>query len=516
MNESPLASVESVTHQAWFRLWIIGTGALLAVLELSLLVGCQRSIDASAELDRRQRAHQSSLVEKLFDNALGLLDDPEQITSRELLADVVNRLNQWVESREHLPDWRRDPLLATLPEALQKSAAIQSLDQLKFISGDGWALQEAQWLRDTARHVAQGHKTDADKALALLDWTTRNIALLDESTTDRPPRLAWEVLIHGRGTLAERVWIFLLLARQQGLSAVVLLPESQREAPRQVGIFLDGQLALFDVALGLPLRRADGQGFATLADVAANAELLRQWSLDDHPYPIEAAELQQLTLGVESSPQYFAERFRHVELRLSGEQRMVLSADAAGCAAQLKKLPQVKAVTFWTLPLERITRRQQASRAEMTKVLDELRPYHEPAPFLWTGRVLQLRGQVLGEVGASRAYQSSRPAKDRLDQLELGKVDRDRIDFAKQQATYWLGVIALERGNLDTALEYLDERYARIYPASPWKPHAQFLLAEVWLRQGKQAEAIAAYHQVAGLERPAALLRAQAVQRSAP
>ena len=55
----------------------------------------------------------------------------------------------------------------------------------------------------------------------LFDWTIRNIAL-DRDSLDRTPQMPWETLLLGHGTAMERAWVFILLARQQGLDAAVL------------------------------------------------------------------------------------------------------------------------------------------------------------------------------------------------------------------------------------------------------------------------------------------------------
>ena len=212
-------------------------------------------------------------------------------------------------------DWTLDPLLAALPEEIQDLPAIKSLDKLEFASFDGLALQEAIWLRDLSNWARGKQLDDLSRAKRLFDWTVRNIQLEPGFyqpgmfENDRVSQMPWETLLFGEGTAMDRAWIFLLLARQQGLDAAMLGlgdpidPAGNPPHPWLMAVLIEGKLYLFDPVAGLPIPaaggvRLDAQGQldiqpATLAEVVADPSLLRRMDVDaDDTYPVVAADLE--------------------------------------------------------------------------------------------------------------------------------------------------------------------------------------------------------------------------------
>ena len=143
---------------------------------------------------------------------------------------------------------------------------------------------------------------DVKLATALFDWTIRNIQLdpnPSPTTKNTAPPLAHlpgEVLLYGHGTAVERTWVFVLLARQQGLDAVLLAKSDSAEdqsRPLAAALLVKDELYLFDTRLGVPIG-PDGQP-STLNKLAADDGLLRDLDLDDkHPYWLMAADLSSV------------------------------------------------------------------------------------------------------------------------------------------------------------------------------------------------------------------------------
>ena len=99
-----------------------------------------------------------------------------------MLRQVVDRLNQWIRTQPPPADWKPDPLVAGLPKPLADLPQVKDLGQMEFSRFDGYALQEAVWLRDIS-HWARGDVIDdLERAKSLFDWTVRNIQL----EPDRP------------------------------------------------------------------------------------------------------------------------------------------------------------------------------------------------------------------------------------------------------------------------------------------------------------------------------------------
>ena len=312
-------------------------------MALSVSGGCQPTAapeDSSAQAEAESNAAHD---DELFQIAVRNLSQLEDYNGSEMLKPALDRLNRWSSHQKPPPGWKPDPMLQTLPAPLRELAVVKALDTLEFRlespPGDGWTLQEANWLRDLSRW-ARGNSFDPlEQAKRLADWTVRNVQLESEHTADGIPGVAiqrpWETLLLGRGTAVDRAWVFLLLARQQRLDAAALAvgdpedPESQQFPPGLVVVLHKGQLYLFDLGLGVPIpgpkgitRDAHGQldiRPATLSEVIADDGLLRQ--LDAGPklaYPLKSSQLKKVTILLEASPASLSQRMKLLESRLVG------------------------------------------------------------------------------------------------------------------------------------------------------------------------------------------------------
>ncbi|MEK6234311.1 MAG: hypothetical protein N2C14_06340, partial [Planctomycetales bacterium] len=98
------------------------------------------------------------------------------------LDQVVFNLNQWIGGLSLPEGWTRDPILDTLPGDLRSNPTVyrvlNGLKAPKFSRDedsrplhDGWAIQEAIWLRNVSRR-AQGDSVDElTRATNLFDWS---------------------------------------------------------------------------------------------------------------------------------------------------------------------------------------------------------------------------------------------------------------------------------------------------------------------------------------------------------
>jgi hypothetical protein len=168
-------------------------------------------------LDPRNQPKPNDQSGKHFDPLLSSWPEPE------MLRQVVDRLNQWIRTQSPPPDWKLDPMVSVLPKPLMELPQIKDLGQMEFSRFDGYALQEALWLRDISHsHWARGDLIDdVERAKSLFDWTVRNIQL-EPDDPNRIPRFPWETLLYGQGTASERAWVFILLLRQLEIDAAVL------------------------------------------------------------------------------------------------------------------------------------------------------------------------------------------------------------------------------------------------------------------------------------------------------
>ena len=428
---------------------------------------------------------------------------------------------------------------------------MEDVAALQFSAYDGFMLEEAIWLRNLSNWARGKSLDDLQRAKKLFDWTVRNIRL-DPNSVDRTPLLPREVLLLGHGSELERAWVFILLARQQGLDAAVLAldtgaatrkPAAEKKdkdsatsaatvplvdlRPWCVAVLADGKLYLFDPLLGLPIPApgaisVDRAGQldiqpATLDQVAADDRLLRRLDLSPtQRYGVKSADLKHVVLLVEASPQSLSKRMKLLESHLGGQQRLVLTTTPSAQVRRLTKAagPGV-AAQLWVLPYETLQRRWQLNPRSIVPQLVDLLPFHiMPSSPLYRGRVLHLKGHFTGEQGATSCYQAARPSKQDLDEgFEAAKLAIAKLppqqqpeSFAKANlqtwacsvgkldASYWLGLIAFEQGNDASAIEYFTKRMLDVAPNGPWSDAARYNIARAYEASGQRQNALEWYH----------------------
>ena len=150
-------------------------------------------------------------------------------------------------------------MVAALPKEFAELDEIKNLGHAEFSSFDGFALQEAVWLRDIGTWGRGDALDDLERARSLFDWTVCNIQL-DPQSAEHIPQFPWETLFFGRGTATERAWVFILLARQLGIDAAVLGIE--QKATDKVESATNSPS---DAPAGAPgsVAASDGQGLAS-------------------------------------------------------------------------------------------------------------------------------------------------------------------------------------------------------------------------------------------------------------
>src|SRR5690606_17174064 len=112
--------------------------------------------------------------------------------------------------------------------------------------------------------------------------------------------------------------------------------------PKIVGVMIDENLYLFDVALGLPIPGPNGKGVATIEQAAADDSIFRSLDLDaEQPYPLSADDFHSVRAFVEASPSYLTKRMHLIGSQLSGDQRIVFSTRPSAVIERLKEHAQI-------------------------------------------------------------------------------------------------------------------------------------------------------------------------------
>lgn len=458
---------------------------------------------------------------------------------------LVAQLNQWIVLESPLPDWQRDPLIKTLPRSLQSLPQVVELPAMGFSPADGIELRQAIWLRDSSNWAVGSTQDDLERARKLFDWIVRNIQLDPPYGDEAIKRQAWQTLLLGHGPAADRAWLFILMARQQGLDVVMLADKGDDENALQdwlPALFHEGEMYLFEPTLGLPVPGAGGKGIATLSQAAADESIFRRLDLDDdNRYEKVPAGLQNIIALIEASPMYLSQRTALLESQLAGEQSVVLSVEPSALAARLRKAKHIGDVRLWPLPYERLAEHALLGRQGREKLAADFEPLMVPfprqlkkkvelTPALWEGRVRHLLGQFEGDEGAMKYYQLSRmsdemiargPSLTPLEAADLrGKVPPEEwqasgqrfielAPVAKHDASYWLGLIAYELDNYQTAANYFSKRTLDVNPNSPWRSGALYNLARAEEALERYSDASELYQQIDAPQRHGNLLRAR-------
>ena len=279
---------------------------LCAALLFAAVAGCgdgSASTGSSAAASSAGGSQQQRNL--LLQTALQMLGKMEQFDQQPALEQVVDRLNESRRNRKLNIEWKADPLIDTLPKSLLGGAWLERLgDELFDRDLDANFLKEAAWLRDISNYN-RGEKADElSIAEHLFDWTVRNIQLQVDvqpkpgekvASVAHCPAAAVGNAPLWRGTAQQRAWVFILLARQQGLDVVMLAVADPGKPERKLAwvpaLIHQGELYLFDPALGLPIPGPGAKGVATLRQAAEDPTVLDQLDLDEsHHYPVKAAE----------------------------------------------------------------------------------------------------------------------------------------------------------------------------------------------------------------------------------
>lgn len=490
--------------------------------------------------------------EKILDSALTVLDrldDFDDVRGAEL---VFDRLNQWARlvPAQAAGGWRADPLVNTLPERLRDELQAVAPEAAGFsATGDVTYLRDQRWLADIAR-VARGEaRSDVEVARALFVWTIRSLALVGDppsAPTPTNPGTRWyfpgEILLSGRASGPQRAWIFLQLLRHAGIDAVMLATGNAEQGtlrPWVPAVLASGELHLFEPVYGMPIPAPAGDGVATLREATADEAVLGGMSLPDRPYPVQATDLDRVTVLVAADPWSLSQRMMLLDPALRGAREMRVAVEATRVAAAGVAALEAAGVVaakagLWEFPWESLARRRTDSARVQAVVGNELAPLQVPfVPVsgggqpellrpLYAARLREFRGDFDGPTGAKAAYLAARASRGAVAAAVTGlppqQAEAARALFGrmKEDAAYWLGVLTLAEGEYQTAIDYLGRMTVEAAPDSRWTDAARTNLAQALIAVGRREEAIAALRADLSPQRFGSRLLADRLARSSP
>lgn len=429
------------------------------------------------------------------------------------LTQIVERLNQWIRSRNVPDDWQPAELLQSLPESVRDDPLLapeimaSALRAARFAAHEGRLLQEALWIRNISEWACGEQYDPLQRARNLFDWTVRNVTLSDD------PRLAanrpWQTLAFGRGTAAQRAWLFAELCRQQRITAVVLtVPQSEAKQDWLWSAVLnEGQLYLFDPQLGLELGGADKP--LTLSKVQQDDALLRSFDLEELAYPITAQQAKSVVANVVAEPLGLSWRAEELQRQLSGSGALPLKVQADAIAKEVSALDSIDDVQLWAAPFDFIGKQLSLKEKTRNAIALEFRPFTW-RPMLWKARALHLRGKLETEEDAAKQaalqndalYDAANDHREagqlymhrgvRPSEQKLAKVPNEKrriYERTKAIATYWLGLLQYDLGNYESAQQWLSNDTLKAPSASHLSAGVQYNMARAYEAAGNKTKA---------------------------
>lgn len=359
-------------------------------------------------------------------------------------------------------------------------------------------------------------------AVRLFDWTIRNVQLTalqkftpvgsSQRTIKQPngseipvwsfPSLnglpgpgymqqPWQVMLYGEGDAWQRARLFIQLARQVGITGVMLAVEESEPVPWNrpwlPAVHFDRELYLLDSNLGLPIPSIQGPGIATLAELTSEPDSVRAWDVpnpgavkglssaenSDHQirYPLEGSDHERIGVLIDASFPALSKRMAHLEDKLVGQDKLVLTVRPSELAPDLFACKDVQSVQIWRVPLDaylyRLAAREQLASSEDNRAREVLktRIFGEVNDF-FRARHLHFRGRLRGDrearlLGAIDYYQKA----DRSDEQILRLVHHNKQTLAAMaNPSSWRSKEDTEA----TAFSTTDDPAARKVPEAKW------------------------------------------------
>jgi hypothetical protein len=455
------------------------------------------------------------------------------------------------------PDW--------MAQSFDRLSRTHDIETFNFPPGSEEHLQTSLWLRGIVDWSLTSEDSDLEKASSLFDWTVRNIDLvgayqLDPQTGEpypRPLQTLRETLILGRGTRADRAWLFVSLLRRIGIDAAILTaqdPEGElgENALFAVGVLLEGDVYLFEPGRGLPFVAPGGvtlteQGLdiqpATLSQAISDPSVCETFDVsekEEDAYPIQASDIASASFCVVLDPIEISHRMRILESKMSGENRLVLTSSPTSLRERFESVEGVQGCKAWNRPFltacertfypdemapnlalfeyswiqdvsmwdDRSIELQEDGRFfGNTNELDDYRrrldnplivpkapdSFARKSP-LRKGRIYYFLGRLSGEESAASFLQEARPPDRQLNSSEVPEQRRILFQVIKLSASYSLGHVAYAQGNLDMAVDCFLKRTISVrFRHNAYSSGAEYNLARTYERQGKFDEAMEWY-----------------------
>jgi tetratricopeptide (TPR) repeat protein len=243
--------------------------------------------------------------------------------------------------------------------------------------------------------------------------------------------------------------------------------------------------------------------------VLESPDLLRQWDLPGSEYAVGPKQLESIVALVDATPDYLSQRMRWLELALPPKDKTILTCQPTALRRKIERHPGIDRVAIWTQPYEvELLRTKIDQYPQLTNLLNrDLAPLNPPWPLAYA-RGQHIRGIFRDpdyQEGAKELYLKVRlsdaqirqirtpPGMQRLLESMLGETyaiptepaqfqsmmqaTRELLVALRSYASLWLGQIAFETQDYDTAREFFQNRVLADESNKSWRWGATYCLA---------------------------------------
>jgi len=436
--------------------------------------------------------------------ALGIvkaLEEQNYARARRLLVQHFARKDLWQRCQRD-----REGLKATL--AKWKSYRLPAAAATLFDY-----VERADWYRRIALHAAPSG-SDEERALALFEWTVRNVqSSCGNAEGEDVGVFPLDIIKRGYGLCDRSAWVFVTLLRFTGLDGCVIYLRDEKTGESHhtiAGALLRNRIYLFDTYCGLPVADLSTGKILTFDEVVNQPQKLDALQVDGERFPMKSSDFKSATVFLAVEPEAITPEIRlaeeilaqggyEIRLHCDYEAELMRLAEGIFGRKDFSSSPPVissaqsdNQVALWDYPFR-------------IGWLLHYDPMYQKRIHSLLSRYEMLSGARLAQ------------ATGRFDEAEA--LCRDILQSAKEplreDAVRILCLVQFERGRFEECLKRCDS-YLRDYPKGLWTETVRFLKAESLARLGRTDEALKVFDSITGARRIRARVRRKALKCEMP
>lgn len=533
---------------------------LLAVM--AVYAGCSKpsATSGSAGSNGSEAAPQNRAAEQCNDiiNSFFDMAQPDNLGISSEVKSATTLLNEWSDScGTQSTDGTATLDVAPELERLVPVRYLPDIATARFLTRDVMHVRDCLTFRKMAYSAIANSEDERGRIVDLFYYVTRTVAPLP-TQAETIPLTVFDVVTLGRGTANDRALVYAGLLRQLNIDCVIIRPQTsagtlsevnteaaaedqdaaepaeETNAGREVPPFLLGVISgsdiyLFDPKWGLPIpSKAEATGTtwdirqpATLQEVLADATILQALTTDaDNPYPIQMADLQNLTVELIGDCSLWAPRMQTLQDSMSGDRNVLIYDPVEDLPERLGLLTRVASVDgapwkredirIWDHPEEvlRAIETLEGNEFYLQNLIARKIALNAPLAIANEGGTAQF-GPPTGGVLRTRIQQMIGNYKEAIPSYVTIKLDcitvvktpfpdqmkqyepqfKQMHAMAADDVSYWIGLAQIALGE-DKAAEDSLRSYMSQYRSGRWLMQNLSTFANTLARQGKYFGAI--------------------------